>query len=368
MVDDASEDGEALRAEAEAAGARYLRRERAGRRGRGAQRRPRRRRATSSSRASTRDCVPRPGWLDALLPHFADPEVSAVAPRIVALDEAARSARGEWRAALAASERAAPLARALARYEAGARRSTAGPRRARHPVRAGAVRARRGDRRPPAPALRRDAPRWGGRGVRVAGAVRALRAGERRSRTTTAPTRARGSRRRVYYGRTAAGDREAPPRQGAAAERLAVDDRRVGSRSPRAGRSPPLGDHRGRDRAARARAQDDVPDPIPTAVRLAALGTPAIRPRRRRRADPPLVAALRARRDRRPAARGSRSPPRSLADPLQAPRRPRLRLRAVARAASPSARWTRCSPPAPGGSDAVGSRSHTPCSSLVDTS
>ncbi len=29
------------------------------------------------------DCVPREGWLDALLPHFADPAVGAVAPRIV---------------------------------------------------------------------------------------------------------------------------------------------------------------------------------------------------------------------------------------------------------------------------------------------
>ncbi len=29
------------------------------------------------------DCVPVPGWLDALLPHFADPAVGAVAPRIV---------------------------------------------------------------------------------------------------------------------------------------------------------------------------------------------------------------------------------------------------------------------------------------------
>jgi mycofactocin glycosyltransferase len=29
------------------------------------------------------DCVPRPGWLDALLPHFADPALGAVAPRIV---------------------------------------------------------------------------------------------------------------------------------------------------------------------------------------------------------------------------------------------------------------------------------------------
>jgi mycofactocin system glycosyltransferase len=29
------------------------------------------------------DCVPAPGWLDALLPHFADPAVGAAAPRIV---------------------------------------------------------------------------------------------------------------------------------------------------------------------------------------------------------------------------------------------------------------------------------------------
>jgi mycofactocin system glycosyltransferase len=31
------------------------------------------------------DCVPRPGWLDALLPHLADPALAVVAPRIVAL-------------------------------------------------------------------------------------------------------------------------------------------------------------------------------------------------------------------------------------------------------------------------------------------
>src|SRR6202035_1804393 len=36
------------------------------------------------------DCVPRPGWLDALVPHFADPAVGAVAPRIVP-DEPGRS-------------------------------------------------------------------------------------------------------------------------------------------------------------------------------------------------------------------------------------------------------------------------------------
>ncbi|HET7760890.1 MAG TPA: glycosyltransferase, partial [Phycicoccus sp.] len=37
------------------------------------------------------DCVPRPGWLDGLLPHLADPRVAVVAPRIVpvALDSGA---------------------------------------------------------------------------------------------------------------------------------------------------------------------------------------------------------------------------------------------------------------------------------------
>jgi mycofactocin system glycosyltransferase len=35
------------------------------------------------------DCVPRPGWLDRLLPHFADPAAGAVAPRIVAHEEGA---------------------------------------------------------------------------------------------------------------------------------------------------------------------------------------------------------------------------------------------------------------------------------------
>ena len=37
------------------------------------------------------DCIPRPGWLAALLPHFVDPAVAAVAPRIVAHDRS-----GAW--------------------------------------------------------------------------------------------------------------------------------------------------------------------------------------------------------------------------------------------------------------------------------
>jgi mycofactocin system glycosyltransferase len=42
------------------------------------------------------DCVPAPGWLDGLLPHFADPVVAAVAPRIVPYEPevATESAQG----------------------------------------------------------------------------------------------------------------------------------------------------------------------------------------------------------------------------------------------------------------------------------
>ncbi|WP_269813881.1 mycofactocin biosynthesis glycosyltransferase MftF [Jiangella endophytica] len=36
------------------------------------------------------DCVPAAGWLSTLLPHFADPEVAAVAPRVVALETGRR--------------------------------------------------------------------------------------------------------------------------------------------------------------------------------------------------------------------------------------------------------------------------------------
>jgi mycofactocin system glycosyltransferase len=37
------------------------------------------------------DCVPEPGWLGMVLPHFADPLVAAVAPRVVALSAPSRS-------------------------------------------------------------------------------------------------------------------------------------------------------------------------------------------------------------------------------------------------------------------------------------
>jgi mycofactocin glycosyltransferase len=82
VVDDCSGDPAAISRIASAAGARVLRRSVNG--GPGAARN------TGLAVADTplvafldSDCVPAPGWLDALLPHFADPAVGAVAPRIV---------------------------------------------------------------------------------------------------------------------------------------------------------------------------------------------------------------------------------------------------------------------------------------------
>jgi mycofactocin glycosyltransferase len=82
VVDDCSRDPAAITRVASAAGARVLRRSVNG--GPGAARN------TGLAVADTplvafldSDCVPAPGWLDALLPHFADPAVGAVAPRIV---------------------------------------------------------------------------------------------------------------------------------------------------------------------------------------------------------------------------------------------------------------------------------------------
>jgi len=82
VVDDCSGDPAAITAIAGRAGARVLRRAVNG--GPGAARN------TGLQAANTplvafldSDCVPGPGWLDQLLPHFADPAVGAVAPRIV---------------------------------------------------------------------------------------------------------------------------------------------------------------------------------------------------------------------------------------------------------------------------------------------
>jgi mycofactocin glycosyltransferase len=82
VVDDGSRDPAAIQSAAAAAGATVLRRPVNG--GPGAARN------TGLAAAETplvafldSDCVPGPGWLDALLPHFADPALGAVAPRIV---------------------------------------------------------------------------------------------------------------------------------------------------------------------------------------------------------------------------------------------------------------------------------------------
>ena len=82
VVDDCSADPAATARVASGAGARVLRRSVNGG--------PAAARNTGLAAADTplvafldSDCVPGPGWLDALLPHFADPAVGAVAPRIV---------------------------------------------------------------------------------------------------------------------------------------------------------------------------------------------------------------------------------------------------------------------------------------------
>ena len=82
VVDDGSRDQDAVASVAAEAGAAVLRRPVNGG--------PAAARNTGLAAAETplvafldSDCVPGPGWLDALLPHFADPAVGAVAPRIV---------------------------------------------------------------------------------------------------------------------------------------------------------------------------------------------------------------------------------------------------------------------------------------------
>jgi mycofactocin system glycosyltransferase len=97
VVDDCSADPDAIARVASGAGARVLRR--------GVNGGPAAARNTGLAAADTplvafldSDCVPGPGWLDALLPHFADPAVGAVAPRIVP-DEPGRTWLARYEAA-----------------------------------------------------------------------------------------------------------------------------------------------------------------------------------------------------------------------------------------------------------------------------
>jgi mycofactocin system glycosyltransferase len=85
VVDDGSDRPQEVAAVATSAGARYVHRAVNG--GPGAARNTGVRACETPLLAFVdSDCVPSAGWLAGLLPHFADPVVGAVAPRIVALD------------------------------------------------------------------------------------------------------------------------------------------------------------------------------------------------------------------------------------------------------------------------------------------
>jgi mycofactocin system glycosyltransferase len=261
VVDDASSRGEAIRAEAEAAGARYLRREQRG--GAAAARNDGLAAASHELVACLdSDCVPCPGWLEPLLPHFADPELDAVAPRIVALDE---GPRGEGR------RPAAWLAGALARYEAARSPLDRGPAPARVVpygrvpfVPGAAIVVRRHHRF--------DETLRGGEDVEFVWRVPYVRyepAGEvaHDHRTQPGPW----LKRRAYYGRTAAGIARRHPGK---ARPLHVSPWTTAAWAAAGARRPFTAlAITAVATALLARELRDVPDPTRTAVALAGLGT-----------------------------------------------------------------------------------------------
>ena len=109
VVDDASRDPELVHRVAAAAGARLVQRAVNGG--------PAAARNTGLAMCQTpyvafvdSDCVPEPDWLSGLMPHFGDPHVAAVAPRIVGLDRPGWVGRYEqFRSSLDLGDRAGPV-------------------------------------------------------------------------------------------------------------------------------------------------------------------------------------------------------------------------------------------------------------------
>ena len=219
-----------------------------------------------------------------------------MAPRIVALEKPGRRAvgalarRARWRATRRGIRRSTADRRPPGSFPTGGCRSCPG-RRSSCAAICGSTRRYK---------------RRGGRRVRLAGAVRALRArGRGRARSPDASPRAVVAAPRLlrpHRGGDLAGDtRQRPP-----AQRLALDDRRLGSRSSPAARSRRAGDHGHRDRPARTRLEHDVPT-RQDRRRARRPRHAEVRPRRRRRPHPPVVAALRRGGRRRTRRRDSRS-------------------------------------------------------------
>jgi mycofactocin system glycosyltransferase len=268
VVDDASVDGVALRREAEAVGARYVRLARQC--GAAAARNAGLAAASHELVACVdSDCVPPAGWLDALLPHFADPEVCAVAPRIVALDDGARGG-GEARGLGARSR--GRLTRALGAYEAARSPLDRGPAPARVvpygrvPFVPGAAIVVRHH-------LRFDETLKGGEDVEFVWRVPYVRyepAGEVAHDHRTEPRA--WLKRRVYYGRTAAGIAKRHPGQ---ARPLSVSPWTTAAWAAVAARRPALAlSIVGVATALTARELNTaVDDPLTTAAQLAALGS-----------------------------------------------------------------------------------------------